>query len=115
MLRSVACSGITRNGNMMYVMPMVTPIRLLTSVSGSLITPSAISTRLIGPVCCSSTIHANVRASRLVHIDSSRIANSTELSLRGAMASSHAVGKPIASVTTVTTVATRNVLPNTRR
>ncbi|MDR8861674.1 hypothetical protein FEP93_02072 [Burkholderia multivorans] len=95
-------------------MPIVTPVRLLTSDSGSRITPSAISARLIGPVPCSSTIHANVRASRFVHIDNSRIANSTELSLRGAMASSHAIGKPTVSVTSVTTVATMNVLPNTR-
>ena len=67
------------------------------------------------PVCCNSTIQAKVRVSRLVHMERTTTANSSDAQARGAMERNHAVGNAKASVATVTSVATRNVLPNTRR
>jgi hypothetical protein len=88
----------------------VTPTRLLTSGSGVLIIPNEISIRLMTPVDWSSTSHANVRASRLVHMDRMTIPKRSSDQPRGRIVSSHASGKPRSTAIAVTSVDTRKVL-----
>src|SRR5690625_703786 len=107
--------GNTMNGNSACVIPTVTPSVLRISDNGSSMMPVSSSALLMMPVCCSHTVHAYVRTSRLVkNGNNTRIVNRT-LSLGLARYITYAYGYAITSAVTVTITAVRNVVTSERR
>src|SRR5699024_6198276 len=106
----VVCIGKIINGNIIYTIQIITPVRLLINVKGSSTIPSDISALFIIPLSCKRTIQLTVHTSNAVQNGSSTSSIINPFTFGGAIVITYATGYANAAVIAVTIAAILNVL-----